>query len=72
MAAAPTASWHDLSTGVPAGQALVTWGSAGDNLTGGSRTSDSGTRLTGLPDGTEGHGYGSGAPARSPSAPTTP
>ncbi|HET9633410.1 MAG TPA: hypothetical protein VFP73_13490 [Terrabacter sp.] len=57
--AAPLASWHDLTTGVPAGMALVTWGSAGDNLTGSSATADSGTRLTGLPSGTEGHGYGS-------------
>ncbi|WP_343994381.1 hypothetical protein, partial [Terrabacter terrae] len=59
LTTAPLASWHDLTTVVPAGQALVTWGSAGDHLAGDSGTSESGTRLTGLSEGTEGHGYGS-------------
>ena len=54
----PLSAWQDLTTGVGAGQSLVTWGSAGKDLTG-TGTDGSGMRLTGLPDGTEGHGYGS-------------
>jgi len=59
MTSSPLSSWRDLTTGVPAGMALVTWGSVGDDLAGSSSTADAGMRLTGLPDGTEGHGYGS-------------
>ena len=58
LTTAPLASWHDLTSGVPAGMALFTWGSVGDNLPT-SGTSESGTRLSGLPDGAEVRPYGS-------------
>ncbi|MCU1538615.1 MAG: hypothetical protein JWP82_2966 [Humibacillus sp.] len=56
---APLRTWKDLTFGVPAGPSLLTWGSAGGNLTGSGAGDGSGMRLTGLRDGDQGAGWGS-------------
>ncbi|MEW1952214.1 hypothetical protein [Terrabacter sp. NPDC080008] len=65
LQAEPLASWHDLTSGVPAGISLFTWGSAGGDLPG-SGTAESGIRLSGLPSGAEVRPYGSWGTAPAP------
>ncbi|HSU74474.1 MAG TPA: hypothetical protein VLI66_06005 [Terrabacter sp.] len=62
---APLASWRDLTSGVPAGIGLFTWGSAGGDFPG-SGSSESGIRLTGLPGGADVRPYGSWGTAPAP------
>jgi hypothetical protein len=55
---APLRSWRDLTVGLPSGPAMVSWGSAGKDLTGGGSGDEPGMRLTGLRDGVQGAGWG--------------
>lgn len=56
----PLTAWQDLTQGAPASPAMVTWGSAGENLV--TKPGDpepAGLRISGLPGGAEGRDYGS-------------